>query len=478
MRRLRTFESLRNRNYRLYVAGQTLSANGTWMQRVGQGWLVLELTGSGTLLGVTLALQHLPMLLAGPWGGLFADRLDKRRLLLWTQSISGALALFLGVLTATGLVQFWMVLILAFALGTVNALDHPTRQTFVLEMVGSNQVTNAVTLNSIVNNAAKAVGPAIAGVLISIAGLAASFLINAVSYFAVVVALALMSTGDLRPSAAPRRARGQLREGLRYVARTSELAAPLLLMTLAGMLAFEFQVVLPLFARDTFGGGSEIYGLMFSAMGIGAVLGGLIVAGSLRATNTVLLVSALGFGGLVLIAAIAPTLTLALVALFGIGAASIAFRATANSMLQLRASPEMRGRVMALWGIAMMGTTPIGGPLIGRIAETAGPRFALGLGGVATMIGAIALFVHLLRRRVPDFAGPVPPDISASAIDTAAGADSPIPRTPPVTAALRRSWLGRLGPPRADAARNGRPPDGVASGAGGASKERPDERRR
>lgn len=413
-----TFRSLRTRNYRLFFTGQTVSQSGTWMQQVGQAWLVLELSGSGTLLGVTLALQSLPMLLAGPWGGLLADRLDKRRLLLWTQSLSGGLALLLGVLTATGLVRLWMVLALALALGVVKALDSPARQSFVLEMVGPDQVVNAVALNSIVTHAARVVGPAIAGALIAIVGIASSFVVNAASYFAVVVALALMRPDELHTAPGARRGRGQLREGLRYVRHTPELCAPLLLMTAAGMLAFEFQVTLPLLARTTFGGDAQTYGLLLSAMGAGAVLGGLLIAGSLQPSTTALTVSASVFGGLILVVAVAPSLPLALLALLVLGVATVAFRATANSLLQLRSEPQMRGRVMALWGVAVMGTTPIGGPLMGWVAETAGPRFALAIGGAATILGASTMYWYL-RRRTPGHAGPVSGVEGASAVGDA-----------------------------------------------------------
>lgn len=399
MKRVRaTFTSLSNRNYRLYFAGHSVSVTGTWMQRVGQAWLVLELTGSGTLLGITTALQFLPLLLAGSWGGLIADRSDKRRLLLWTQSIAGLLALTLGLLTATGLVELWMVMGLAFSLGLVAMFDVPARQTFVREMVGPEHITNAVTLNSIVVNGAKIVGPGVAGVLIATVGLAPSFLINAVSYFAVVLALSRMDVGTLDRVPAVRRQGGQIREGWAYVRRTPDVAAPLLLMAGVGMLAYEFQVLLPLLARYTFGAGAQAFGLMNSAMGLGAVVGGLVVAGSLRPSWRTLIGASTVLGITILAAAVAPTLPLALAALFAAGAASIAFLATGNSLLQLRAAPEMRGRVMALWSMALMGTTPIGGPLVGWIAEVFSPRIALGLGGCTALLGAGLLALYLRRR--------------------------------------------------------------------------------
>lgn len=401
MIRLRaTFASLSNRNYRLYFAGQAVSLTGTWMQRLGQAWLVLELSGSPTLLGVVTAAQFLPLLLAGPWGGLIADRVDKRRLLLWTQSSAGALALLLGLLTLSGLVQLWMVMLFALGLGVVTALDNPARQSFVLEMVGPDHVTNAVTLNSIVVNAARAVGPAAAGVLIATAGVAPTFLVDATSYFAVVGALLLMRREELHAAPPTRRGPGQLREGLAYVRRSPGLLAPLALMAIVGTLAYEFQVVLPVLARQTFAGGADTLGMLNSALGIGAVAGGLLAAGALKPSTRSLVLAALSFGTFILLAAGAPTLPLALVALFGVGAASITFLATGNSLLQLRAAPAMRGRVMALWSMAFLGTTPLGGPLIGWVAEVAGARVALGLGGAATVAGGLALVGSLRWRAV------------------------------------------------------------------------------
>ena len=395
-----TFASLRNPNYRRYFVGQTISGSGSWMQRVGQAWLVLELTGSGTLLGVTLALQSLPLLLAGFWGGLLSDRVEKRRLLLFTQSISGALAVLLGALTAMGVVRIWMVFVLAFALGLVRALDNPARQSFIFEMVGPELVSNAVTLHSIVMSVARAVGPAMAGLLISTVGLAWSFYVNGVSFLAVVVALLAMEPSELLAPPPVNRAPRQLREGLAYVRRTPALLSTVMLLGTAGLFAFEFQVTLPLLAVDAFGGAATTYGVLFSALGLGSACGGVVVAGSLRASSRTLVTSAWAFALLMLAVAAVPNRTSAIVALFAMGAASIAFKVTANSMLQLNATPEMRGRVMSFWSICMQGTTPIGAPLMGFLAETAGARVAIAVGGLTT--AAIALLVRRqLVRKAP-----------------------------------------------------------------------------
>jgi MFS family permease len=384
----RTFSALQIPNYRRYFIGQAISLVGTWMQTVAQSWLVLTLTGSGTAVGGVVALQTLPVLLLGPYGGVVADRVDKRRLMIVLQSMMGLLALVLGVLTVTKTVQLWHVFLLALLLGLNNTFENPARQAFILEMVGPDDLRNAVSLNSVLVNAARAVGPAVAGILIATVGTGLCFLLNAASFVAVVASLATMDRGALNPSPPTARRRGQLREGLRYVARTRGLAVPLIMMALIGTFAYEFQVVLPLVAKETFASGSEGYGFMTAAMGIGAVLGGLVTAGIGRTGLRPLVGSATAFGLLILAAALAPTLPLELVSLAFVGAGSIAFLAMGNSTLQLAAAPTMRGRVMALWAVAFLGSTPVGGPTVGYIAEHAGPRWALAVGALACLVAA------------------------------------------------------------------------------------------
>lgn len=398
----RTFGALQVRNYRRYAAGQCISLSGTWMQRVAQAWLVLELGGSGTDVGLVTALQFLPLLVLGAWGGVVVDRVDKRRLLVATQSASAVLALALGVLTATGVVQLWMVMVLAAALGFAHLLDVPARQSFVMELVGRRQLSNAVTLNSVTVNAARMLGPALAGVLIVTVGTAVCFLINAASYLVVIVAFAGMRQAELHRCAVLPRGPGQLREGLAYVWHEPRLRGPLLLMAIVGALAYEFQVVLPLLARYVFDGDAGTYGAMTACMGFGAVVAGLVVAGRPKNGPRSLVIAAYAFGGLILVTAAAPTLALSLVALVGVGAASIAFLALANTTLQLTAAPEMRGRVMALWSIAFLGTTPIGGPLVGWISEEMGPRVGLALGGAATIVAAVGLARQRLADPAPE----------------------------------------------------------------------------
>jgi MFS family permease len=395
----RTFQSLRVRNYRLYFTGQIISVSGTWMQSVAQAWLVLKLTGSGVALGFTTALQFTPMLLLGAWGGLMADRFDKRKLLIGTQVGAGILALFLGILTASGVIRLWMVFAFAVAFGVVTMLDNPARQAFVVEMVGPDELTNAVGLNSATFNAARIVGPAIAGVLIATVGIAPCFLINAVSYIAVIVALGAMRSSELHRGEPLPRKKGQLREGFQYVWSTPALRGPLLLMAVVGTLAFNFQVILPLVAKYTFHGDAGTYGAISSLMGAGTLVGALVAAAGRRSTPRFLAAAAVVFGVLILVAAGAPTLALEMVAVVPMGFASMTFVVTANSTLQLNSSREMRGRVMALYAVVFLGSTPIGGPIVGWVSQHYGARAALALGGVATLVAGLVSLIGL--RRVP-----------------------------------------------------------------------------
>ncbi|MDP9344069.1 MAG: MFS transporter, partial [Actinomycetota bacterium] len=385
-----TFRSLEVRNYRLYFFGQIVSITGTWMQSVGQAWLMLQLTGSAVALGTVTALQFLPILLLGPWGGVVADRFDKRRLLVVTQTTSALLAVVLGTLVATGVVQPWMVYALAVTLGMVTLVDNPARQSFVMEMVGPEHVTNAVSLNSVVVNAGRIVGPAVAGVLIATVGIAVCFFVNGASYLAVIAGLLAMRQLELRRTPRAKRARGQLREGLRYAWSTRELRVPLLVMAVVGTLGFNFSVLLPLMARFAFHSGAAVYGELFSLMGVGAVTGGLVVAAKGQANSRLLAGSAVAFGVAILTAATAPTLAAEMVVIVAVGVTSITFISTANSILQLRSRDDMRGRVMALYAMVFLGVTPIGAPTVGFVAEHFGPRAALALGGAATLLAGLA----------------------------------------------------------------------------------------
>jgi MFS family permease len=394
-----TFRAMTVRNYRLYFVGQLISTSGTWMQTIAQAWLVLQLTGSGVALGVTTALQFTPMLLAGAWGGVVADRVDKRRLLIGTQVASGVLALALGAVTASGVVQLWMIYALVFALGVVNAIDNPARRALLGEMVGDEHLSNAVSLSSAMFTSARVVGPAVAGVLIAAVDVSWCFFANSLSYGAAVIAFLLMRRDEFFAAEPVPRRKGQLREGMRYAWSTPALRLPLVLTAVIGTLAWNFQVVLPLLAKETFGGGAGTFGTMYTLMSVGSVAGALVTAHQARATRRFLLGAALSYGAVLVIAAAAPTLTVELAVLVVVGAAGVGFTAMANGVLQTECAPEMRGRVMALFSVAFLGSTPVGGPIVGWVSEQLGPRAGLLLGGLATLAVTVAAIGSVRRRR-------------------------------------------------------------------------------
>ena len=389
--------SLSHRNYRLFFFGQLVSQGGTWMQTVAQSFLVLGLTHSGTQLGLTTAARFLPVLLFGQAGGLFADRADKRRVLYVTQASAGLLAAAFAVLTGTHEMRLWTVYVLAVALGFVNVFDNPARQSFISELVPPDDLPNAVTLNSVSMNIARVFGAALGGVVAAVLGLALCFGLNAVSFAAVLASLAAMRAAGLFPARRVTREPGQIRQGLRYVRGTPELLIPLVMIAVIGALAWEFPVSLPLMASKVFGGGAAAYGVMASAMGVGAVAGGLVAAGRGRPRATALCLSAVGWGIAILLAAEAPTMPLELAALVFVGYGSITFNSMAKTVLQLAAKPTMRGRVMALWGLAWLGSTPIGGSIIGWIGQDAGARWSLVVGGLATLLCGLLAFPALTR---------------------------------------------------------------------------------
>ena len=393
----RTFSALSIPNFRRYFFGQSTSLIGTWMQSVAQSWLVFTLTHSATAIGFVLALQTLPVLLLGPYGGVIADRVDKRRLMIVLQSLMALQALILGVLVVTRAVTFWEICVLAVVLGLNNCFENPARQSFVREMVGAGEVRNAVSLNSTMVNAARAVGPAVAGLLIATVGTGVCFLVNAVSFAAVVYSLVSMDATALMPSVPAPRARGQLREGFRYVAGEARVGVPLLMMAIVGTLAYEFQVTLPVLAKQTFGGNAATYGFLTAAMGVGAVAGGLVTATRGRTGLRPLTLAGATFGIAILCAAFSPALAVAFVALAAVGWTSVTFLATGNTTLQLEAVPSMRGRVMALWAVGFLGSTPIGGPLIGWVVAIAGARIGLGVGGLSCLLAAAIGLIAVTR---------------------------------------------------------------------------------
>jgi MFS family permease len=395
-----TFSSLYIRNYRLYYIGQIVSTSGTFMQSVAQAWLVLQLTHSGTALGIATALQYLPIIFLGPYGGLIADRVSKRKILYVTQLLSGLLALILGALVATGMVQVWMVYVLAFALGVVTVFDNPARQTLYIELVGPDNLRNAVTLYSTLVNLARVIGPAIAAAVIAAFGLAPCFIVNGISYGAVVIMLVMMRADELLVTPPLPRAKGQFQEGFKYVVQSPVLGSALVMMAIIGMLTFEFQVSLPLIAQYTFHGDAGSYAFLTGSMGFGAVLGGVLFAARKSVVPYKLVSASLLFGAAVLAAAFMPSLLLAGLALVVVGVFSINFSSLGNSVLQLESSPQMRGRVMSFWTIAFLGTTTFGGPIVGWFAQTAGARWGLALGGLAALVAAAlgAVTLRKLRR--------------------------------------------------------------------------------
>ncbi|MDW5593677.1 MFS transporter [Conexibacter stalactiti] len=393
----RSFSSLRIPNYRRYFTGQIVSVSGTWVQTVAETWLVLQLTHSGFAVGVAAALQFAPMLLAGAWGGAVADRLPKRRLLIVTQVAMAIPALLLFALTAGGAITLWMLYLLIFARGLVLAIDNPARQSFLVELVGSDGVLNAVSLNSALINSARIIGPAIAGVLITTVGVAPCFAVNAVSFLAMIVALRGMDRSALLPAPVAERAPGQVRSALRYVRATPELWIPLGLTAVVGTFTFNFQILLPLMASFTFHGEAGVYATLTTAMGVGAIVGAIANGSRARVRPSLLVAASLAFGALMLALSAAPSEVLAAIVLVPVGAASVAFSASVNSALQLAVAPAMRGRVMALYSVVFLGSTPIGAPLMGWLANAAGPRAAFALGGVVALaagLGARAAFAR------------------------------------------------------------------------------------
>jgi MFS family permease len=396
-----TFRSLSNRNYRLYAGGMLVSHTGTWMQRVAQDWLVLQLSGgSGIALGFTTALQFLPMLLFGLLGGLIADRFPKRRVLAVTSTFMGGSALVLGTLVLTGLVEVWHVYVLAFALGLGNAVDTPTRQSFVVEMVGPKDLPNAVGLGSASFNAARILGPATAGLLIvAFGGTGWVFVLNALSFVAVVAVLAGLRSDELHTVPVVPRGRGQVREGLRYVRGRPDLLVVLAVVFVLGTFGLNFQLTTALMATEVFGKGAGEYGLLGSVMAVGSLAGALLAARRTRVRLRLVVGSAMAFGVVEVMVGLMPTFELFALSLVPAGALALTTMTAANTTLQLSVPGPMRGRVMALYIAVLFGGTPFGAPVIGWLAETYGARWSLLLGGAVVSGGALLAGVALLRVR-------------------------------------------------------------------------------
>ncbi|MER5787884.1 MFS transporter [Streptomyces sp. NPDC001980] len=391
------FSSLKVRNYRLFFAGQVVSNIGTWMQRIAQDWLVLSLTGSATAVGVTTALQFLPMLLFGLYGGVLVDRLNKRRALLVTQTSMALTGIALALLTLSGHVQVWHVYLAAFVVGLATVVDNPARQSFVSEMVGPDQLQNAVSLNSANFQSARLVGPAVAGLMITGVGTGWAFLFNGLSFVAPLVGLLLMRARDLHAVQRTPKGKGQLREGLRYVAGRPDLTWTIILIGFIGTFGFNFPVYLSAFADDVFHAGAGSYSLFNTLMAAGSLAGALLAARRGTAKMRVMLAAAVAFGGLELVAATAPSLWLFSLLMVPIGMFGMTVNVTANTTVQMGTDPAMRGRVMALYMMVFMGGSPIGAPIAGWITDTYGVRAGLAVGGAIAAAAAIVIGLVLAR---------------------------------------------------------------------------------
>lgn len=399
-------------NYRRFVSSHAISVTGTWMQRVAQDWLVLELTDSAIAVGIATSLQFLPILLFGVWGGVLADRYDRRRLLVGTQAISALLAAALAVCALTGVATIELVYALAVGLGLVTVIDVPARQAFITDLVPEDDFVNAQSLHSMVHNVGRLVGPAVAGLLIASFGVGVAFSINAVSFVTVIVALLRIDPHALHYTQRQPHGKGQARAGLRYVWGHPEILACLALVAVVALLGQNFRVVLPLLARDTFDGGAEVYGWLTSALGLGAVLGALATATRMRSSARSLLAWTLVFGLVNLLAAATPSLVTALVVMVALGIANITVNTLGRTVVLLQADPAMRGRVIALHGMVFLGSTPFGGPLLGWVCETWGPRAGFVVAGVSSVLIGLAMLprIRSLERSSRD--GPVVPVVT------------------------------------------------------------------
>jgi MFS family permease len=405
-----TFASLRVHNYRIYVAGHAVASTGTWMQSIALDWLVLELTGSSAAVGVTMAMQFLPMLLLGVHGGMLADRFPKRTILIITQSLNGALSAGLAVLTLTGHVRVEYVYAFALAQGLVMVVDNPTRQVFVNELVPASYVRNAIALNSAVFQTSRLIGPAVSGVLIGTVGTGWAFAANSASYIAPVIGLALIRSAELTRAPAALRTPRQLRMALSYVRARPRIVWTIFLVGVIGTFGLNFPVVLTAMADQTFRGGADLYGLFNAVLAVGSVAGALVAGGRTDTRLRTLVLGAVGFGLAQTAAALAPGVATFLAALVALGMVNLIFQAMANSSVQSWVDPQVRGRVMGLYMLVFVGGTPLGAPMIGWITTAYGPRVAMAFCGIVPALAAVAvgLTLWLKARRRLARQGPVP----------------------------------------------------------------------
>jgi MFS family permease len=394
----RTFGSLDTYNYRLYFGGNLVSYVGSWMQTMAEAWLVLTLTGSGVAVGATFACRFLPVLLFGLWGGVIADRFDRRKVLLVTQTLAAVLAIVLWLIVLTGVVHVWMVFALAIALGFVTVVDEPARHAFVEEMVGRSRLPNAIALNSAVNNSARITGPAIAGVIIASAGTSWVFFVNAASFFAVVASLLAMRQAELTPLHRTS-GRPHVREGLALAWATKEIRSTILLVAVIGTLVYNFPTFLTLLARNTFDGDAGLAGFLMAVLGVGTVIGALGAALRARPTRTTVVTAAALLGIALVTAAVMPTRATVVLALVPVGALATFFGSTANAHMQVSSPAHVRGRIMSIYMLLTLGSTVVGGPFVGWVCQQWNPRAGLGLAGVVTVSAAAVLAVARVRAR-------------------------------------------------------------------------------
>jgi MFS family permease len=397
-RRASTFAALRVRNFRIYLSAHAVASTGTWIQNIALEWLVLELSGSTTAVGIVMACQFLPMLLIGMYGGVIADRYPKRRILMITQSVNGLLSAVLAVLTVTGNIRVEHVYLFALLAGLVFVVDNPTRQVFVNEVVPATYVSNAIALNAAVFQTSRLVGPAIAGILIATVGTGWAFAANAASYVAPLIGLMIIRAADLLPTPPLERAPGQMRSALRYVAARPHVAWTIVLVGVIGTFGLKFPVVLTAMADQTFDGGAPLYGLFNVVLAVGSVAGALIAGARTQPRLRTLVLAAAAFGAAQLAAALAPGLGTFLAALVAMGVVNLAFQAMANSSVQSWVEPEVRGRVMGLYMLAFVGGTPLGGPLTGWITDTFGARVGMAFCGIVPLLAAVVVAAVLVRH--------------------------------------------------------------------------------
>ena len=398
MRATRTFRALTNRNYRLYAIGQLVSLAGTSMQAVAQAWLVLDLSGSSTTLGLTMTLQFLPITLFGMSGGAFADRFDRRRLFIVVQGLGCIEAALLGILVASGNINLFLVNVFALALGLITAVEGPTKNTLVYDIAGPDDLTNAVSLGIAMQNLARVIGPAIAGILIAAFSVQVCFFVNAGSFLAVIATLVLMRMPRRSPAPDGDPAAASVTEALRFVIHHRQLRTILVSCGLMFAFAWEFEVTLPVLTKYTFGGQAGVLGALLAAQGLGAMAGALVVARQIAPGHSAFQLSALTFGLALAASAMAPTVRIEIVALFFCGAGGVALAALCTSLFQSHIPDRMRGRVMALWLVFAVGSRPVGAPVVGFVMQRFGPRYGPGLGAFVVLFALLPSWAYLARR--------------------------------------------------------------------------------